>query len=472
MSLDGRHDLCGQVYGQIRAAVVDGLLRPGEALPSTRELARRLAVSRNTVAVAYDRLVAEGFAGTRAGTGTYVSPLIRPRAPGTRGESPLRPRPVWDRVSDPPDLTAVQAEYDLRPGIPDAAHFPYGTWRALLADQLRPSAVGSGTHIDARGHPGLRVALARHIGVSRSVRADADDLLVTSGSQQAIDLVARVLLEPGDLVALEDPGYPPVHRVFLAQGCRVAGTPVDGEGLVVDALPDRARLVYVTPSHQFPLGTAMSLRRRLALLDWADRVGAVVLEDDYDSEFRYGGRPLDPLHSLDRTGRVLYVGSLSKVLLPTLRIGFLVAPAPLHAALRKAKHVTDWHGAVPMQAAAARFLDQGLLVRHIRRMLGIYAQRHHLIRAALGGEFTGILTPLPSPAGLHLTATFPPGVDDVAVMRRAQLAGVAVEALTRFAVQTPPPPGLLLGYGAIATDRLPAALQRLREACPDVVTEA
>lgn len=462
MSLEGRSDLCGQVYRQIRAAIADGLLRPGETLPSTRELAGRLSVARNTVAVAYDRLTAEGFVRSRTGAGTYVSPRVGSPAQRSRAGSPLRARPVWDRITEPPDLSTMDATFDFRVGIPDASRFPYAPWRTLVSAQLRASAVGTGAHIGSAGLPTLRAAITRHIGVSRAVRATADDVLVTNGSQQAVDLLARVLLAPGDVVAVEDPGYPPPRRAFTAAGARVVGVPVDAEGLVVDALPDAARLVYVTPSHQFPLGTAMSLPRRLALLDWADRVGAAIIEDDYDSEFRYGGRPLEPLHALDHTGRVLYVGSFSKILLPTLRLGFLVAPASLHAPLRKAKSVSDWHTEVSVQAAAARFIDDGHLARHVRRMRGVYAQRHHLVTATLATELADQLRPIPSSAGLHVAALLRRHPDDAAVAAAAAADGVAVLPLSAYAINAPAPPGLLLGYGAIPTDRVAAGLRRLR----------
>jgi GntR family transcriptional regulator / MocR family aminotransferase len=241
VSLVGRRDLCGQVYRQLRAAILDGRLRPGQALPSTRELARRLAVARNTIGAAYDRLLAEGFLTSRARVGTYVSAKLHPHdqaAPRQVG-SPLRPRPVWDSIYDPPDMSAVEAQFDFRTGIPDAQRFPFATWRALLTSQLRSTVVDTGAHIDPAGHLGLRTAIARHLGVSRAVRASAEDVFVTSGSQQAIDLVARVLLEPGEVVAVEDPGYPPPQRAFTAHGNRVVGVPVDAEGLRVEALPDR-----------------------------------------------------------------------------------------------------------------------------------------------------------------------------------------------------------------------------------------
>ncbi len=302
ISLDGPGDLSTKMYDQIRAAIVAGRVQPGQRLPSTRELAGRLAVSRTTVGVAFDRLLAEGFVHGRVGAGTFVSATPHPYTDERPATSPLRPRPVWDRLYEPLVMSDLHADFDFRSGVPDASRFPYSTWRALMTEQLRPGAVGSAAHIDPAGVDALRTAIARHVGVSRAVRAVADDVFVTSGSQQAVDLIARVLLEPGERVAVEDPGYPPVRGAFTAHGAQVVGVPVDAEGLVTDALPDDARLVYVTPSHQFPLGVAMSLRRRLALLAWAERTDAAIVEDDYDSEYRYGGRPLEPLHSLDHTG--------------------------------------------------------------------------------------------------------------------------------------------------------------------------
>ena len=326
VSLAGRGDLSARIYRQLRDAVLDGRLRAGERLPPTRELARRLAVSRNTVAVAYDRLTADGFLTGRVGAGTYVSgslPAPKPRrTPSAHGP---RPKAIWRSLPTPVAAVAETPDYDFRVGIPDAALFPLETWRRLLARELR-AAAGFVHYVDPSGHPGLRAAIARHVGVSRSVRAGADDVLVTQGAQQALDLLCRVLLSPGDRVAVEEPGYRQAKLLFASHGAEVVGVPVDGEGLDVAALPTRTKLVYVTPSHQFPLGTPMSLARRTALLAWAERADAVVVEDDYDSEFRFSDRPLEPLQSLDRGGRVAYVGSFSKTLLPMLRLGFLVAP--------------------------------------------------------------------------------------------------------------------------------------------------
>ncbi|MEV0145211.1 MULTISPECIES: PLP-dependent aminotransferase family protein [unclassified Nonomuraea] len=449
VTLTGRGDLAAQVYRQLLEAILDGRLRSGERLPPTRELARRLEISRNTVAVAYDRLVADGFLVGRAGAGTFVSAEpVRGRA-APRGV--VRPRALWRSM--PPAATPVSpARYDFRAGVPDPRLFPMESWRRLVARELRVSAFTAG-YGDPAGHEGLREAISRHIGVSRSVRAGADDVLITSGAQQALDLVGRVLVEPGACVAVEEPGYPPARLLFRSLGARVVGVPVDGEGIDVSAIPGGVRLVYVTPSHQFPLGTPMSLARRAALLAWAERRRAVVIEDDYDSEFRFGDRPLEPLQSLDRAGRVVYVGSFSKTLLPALRLGFLVAPASLAPALRAAKQLTDWHGSLPTQAALARFIDEGLLARHIRKATREYAARHALITAAL--ERDERLRVVPSVAGLHLCALLAPGVS----VRPAP--GLAVERLDAYCGETPALSGLVLGYGAIRQPDLPAGLRLL-----------
>jgi GntR family transcriptional regulator/MocR family aminotransferase len=468
--LSGAGGLSGQIYRRLRAAIRDGSLRAGERLPPTRELARRLAVSRNTVAAAYERLTAEGFLTGRAGAGSFVRAEAVVAAPHQAPSSAaLRPRAIWTRLVAAPDLlapsdSAVPPRYDFRLGTPDARRFPFDDWRRLVARQLRLSATGAGRYEQPAGHAGLRAAIARYVAVSRAVSAGADDVVVTSGAQQAIDLIARVVLEPGALIAVEEPGYPPVRHLLASHGARVAAVPVDEQGLRVAALPDAARLVYVTPSHQFPLGMPMSLERRLALLAWAERRNAVIIEDDYDSEFRFAGRPLEPLQSLDRRGRVLYVGSFSKVLLPSLRLGFVVAPASLRPALLAAKRLTDWHSELWGQAALARFIDEGLLARHIRRMTREYQARRERMTRALDGELAAWLTPIAGPAGLHLAALADRRPLDVdrAVALAAQ-AGVALTTLAPFFARPPGRPGLVLGYGAIAATKIDEGLRRLRD---------
>lgn len=445
VSLTGRGDLAAQIYRQLRDAILDGRLREGERLPPTRELSRSLDVARNTVAVAYDRLMADGFLVGRAGAGTFVCAPARVE-PGRRRApqgSGVQPRAVWRSI--PPMAPRPTPAFDFRVGMPDVRLFPLETWRRLVTRELRVTAAG---YLPPEGHEGLRDAIARYFGIARSVRAAPDDVIVTQGAQQALDLIGRVLIEPGDCVAVEEPGYPPARRLFHSLGARVAGVPVDAEGLDVTAIPRAARLVYVTPSHQFPLGTPMSLARRTALLAWAERRDAVVIEDDYDSEFRFEDRPLEPLQSLDRSGRVLYVGSFSKTLAPMLRLGFLVAPASLQPALRTAKRLTDWHSEATSQAALARFIDEGLLARHVRKATRVYAARHARIAAFLGDR----LDLVPSAAGLHLCAK---GEADLTAAPE-----VAVEDLTTYYAGAPER-GVVVGYGGISLEHIDEGLRRL-----------
>ena len=423
-------------------------------------------MSRGTVAFAYDRLAGEGFVTSRVGAGTFVSQCIARTEPAvSAADGVLRPRPVWDQIPDSPAF-AAPARYEFRTGLPDASRFPFGTWRQLMARELRASAVGRGEYGDPAGNPALRSAIARHAAVSRAVAVTPGQVTVTTGTQQALDLIARVLLAPGEQVAVEDPGYAPARRLFQSLGLAVTGVPVDEHGLVIDALPASARLVYITPSHQYPLGTVMSLPRRVALLEWADRHDAAIIEDDYDSEFRYSGRPIEPLCTLGASGRIIYVGSFSKTMLPTLRVGFVAAPLALCGALRAAKYVTDWHTPLPTQAALARFIDDGHLARHIRKIRTIYRRRHDIITQAITGPLSRCLTLLPSAAGLHVSATaLSASVEEMTeVAARALAAGVALQPLSGFRVTQPPRAGLALGYGAIETDDISEGLRRLSRA--------
>jgi GntR family transcriptional regulator/MocR family aminotransferase len=464
VTLDRRGDRSARIYRELLDMVLDGRLVAGERLPPTRDLAGRLQVSRGTVSAAYDRLVSEGFLESRAGSGTFVSrdasPRLGRRAPSGRAVAPRR---RWETLP-PPVPDAPPLEFDLSVGGPDTSLFPLAVWRRLVSSTLRPSLLAAPAY-DGSGHPGLQAEIARYVGVSRSVVAGPDDVLLTNGAQQGLDLAARVLLSPGDEVAVEDPGYTAAIRLFSSHGARVTGVPVDDEGIVVDLLPRNPRLVYVTPSHQFPTGAAMSLRRRMALLDWAARRDAVIVEDDYDSEFRFEDRPLEPLQSLDRDGRVIYVGSFSKTLMPVLRVGYLVAPQSLQAALRTAKLLTDWQGDAVTQGALARFMAEGLLSAHLRRATRVYRERRDILLASLAPLEPDTLRVLPSAAGLHVCTTFADSsVDDLGVARRAADLGVAVEPLSPRYHTVAARPGLALGFRHIAAERIPEAIQRLTKA--------
>lgn len=453
VSLSGRGDLTTRIYSELKDAILDGRLRPGERLPPTRELAKRLEVARNTVAAAYERLTAEGFLIARVGSGTFVGALAqkRPRRAPVGGD--VRPRPLWESIR--PMVTEPAGTYDFRVGLPDWRLFPLETWRRLVSGELRTAVLRGADYRDPGGHPALRAAIARYIGISRSVRASAEDVLVTHGAQQGLDLIARVLIEPGATVAVEEPGYPPARQLFQSHGATLAYVPVDGEGIDVSAIPRAAKLVYVTPSHQFPTGTPMSLARRTALLEWAQRRAAVVIEDDYDSEFRYSDRPLEPLQSLDRAGRVIYLGSFSKTMLPMLRVGFVIAPGSLQPALHNAKQLADWRGDLVTQGALARFIDDGLLSRHIRKATRVYAARHELITATLARDFAGFLDVVPSAAGLHLCAYLRPDASYEPVPW--------VETLDRYCFSSAQN-GLVIGYGAIQQEQITPGMRRLARA--------
>jgi GntR family transcriptional regulator/MocR family aminotransferase len=475
VSLVGRKDLSGEIYRQIRRAVLDRRLRPGDPLPPSRELARALSVSRATVTVSYERLAAEGFVTSRQGSGTFVGELAAPAGhemTGRRSTGALRPRAIWEAMSPP--ATFAAAPFDFRTGRCDASLFPHRAWRrsvtwALRSDETTPGFdTIPGFYEHPAGRRDLRLAVARHIGVARGITASPDDIIITNGTQQALDVLARVLLAPGDAIAVEDPSYGPPRHLFKALGIRVAGVPVDRQGLVVEALPRGIKAVYVTPSHQYPLSVTMTLPRRQALLAWADRNNTAIIEDDYDSEFRFGGRPLEPLQTLDAKGRVVYIGTFSKTMLPTLRLGFLVTPPSLRAALHKAKFVGDWHSSSLAQAALARFIDEGAFARHVRRVSAIYRERHQILADAITRDFAEHLELIPSTSGLHLTALARRMSADqiAAVARRAADRGVAIQILSTFAVKATPRAGIMLGYGAIPTTHIEEGMHLLR-ACFD-----
>jgi GntR family transcriptional regulator/MocR family aminotransferase len=465
LNLAGRRDLPGEVFRGIREAILDGRLQSGERLPATRQLASQLGLSRTTVAVAYERLIGEGYVVGRVGAGTFVSTnaVVSLTVPGQTTQA-LRPRPFWQTVPPAPPPVEQPVPYDFRTGIPDSRLFPYDTWRRLIGREIGPVPATGRLSGQLAGHRGLREAISRRLGVSRGVRTSPGDVVITSGTRQAVDLVARILLGPDDRVAVEDPGHPASRWPFAALGIRVTGVPVDGEGLIVDAIPPGSRLVYVTPSHQFPLGMSMSLARRMALIDWAQRHDAVIVEDDRDCEFVYSSAPLEALHTLDTTGRVIYVGSFSRTMLPTLRLGFVVVPASLREATRAAKNLTGAQTGLAFQAALARFIDDGLFASHVGRMRVVYQKRHDRIVEIMARTFADELEVVSSSVGVHLaTIAREASTDRIAhVARVASTAGVECSTLSPFAISEPPKPGILLGYGAIAVDEIDAGLSRLR----------
>lgn len=421
--------LTGQIAAQLREALADGRLAAGERLPSTRALAAALGVSRTVVTAAYTQLFAEGWLEGRHGSGTYV-------AQGTTG-----PRPAAMARVTPPGTAWVQpdgtAAVSLRPGIPWQAGIDPAAWRrAWRHAGTEPVAAQP----DPRGRPALREALTGYLRRSRGVCATADQILVTRGVSAGLGLVASALLQPGDRVGVEEPGYQAARTVFSSRGAQLVPCRVDGDGLVVQELPDDLRLVYTTPAHQYPLGGRLPVRRRQALAAWARATGALIVEDDYDGEFRYDVAPLPTLFGLD-PDVVIYLGTTSKTLTPALGAGWLVARRDLLPVLSAAAADLGERVSGPVQLAVTELLASGELERHVRRMRHEYARRRAVMVTALGDGLSG------DTAGMHMVLELPPGTA-AAVAAAARERGVEVATLDRYFAGPPTREGLVLGYGA------------------------
>jgi GntR family transcriptional regulator / MocR family aminotransferase len=449
----GSRDRLRALHTQLRAAILDGRLKPDLRLPATRGLAEALGVSRNTAVAAYDLLLSEGYLVARPGAGTYVADVLPqpPQAKAPRPESGADPRlsPAARQYRAPFRFTPpAEGGFDFRTGYPDASLVPWEVWMRLSARALRTASKQTAAYAPPEGQPALRDAIAKHVSFARAVACNADDVVVCAGAQQAFELLARILVTPGEtLLAMEEPNYAPMRLAFEAGGARVACVKVDGEGLIVDHLPKDARLIAVTPSHQYPLGVVMSPRRRAALLDFAQAQGAVVIEDDYDGEFRFGGRPHAALQTLDRSESVFYIGTFSKSLVPSLRLGFIVAPSWARQALIKAKQTADWCAPGMTQDVLAAFIAEGHLARHMRRMRKIYGERRQALLQALARRAGDLLTPIESDSGLHLAARLVPAIDSAAVAERADAQGHRIQALNRFGTDKPELNGFAFGFG-------------------------
>lgn len=461
----GSRRVGGELHRQLRAAIVGGRLQPGVLLPSSRELAAALKLSRNTVVGAYDLLLSEGYVRASGRAGTVVANVLatRPRREPASSRFDRRLHPVWRtpfRLI--PTGTIAGCRYDFTVGIPDATRFPSDTWRRLASRALRAAAKGRAEYGGPQGGLALREAIAGHVSFARAIASGADDIVVTAGAQQAFDLIARILVTPGrTTVALEEPGYPPLRNVLAAAGARIASVPVDDQGLRVDRLPAAAKLICVTPSHQFPLGVHLSLARRMALLEFARAHGAAIIEDDYDGEFRYAGKPLDALQTLDRSQCVFYVGTFSKSLFPALRLGFVIAPPWARAALIGAKQLTDWHAPVVAQETLAAFIGEGHLARHVRKMRRVYGERRELLEEALERFGGGRFRALGIGAGLHLAAYVQPSERTSALVERAAGDGFALDPIQRFTAGDGRADGIVFGYGAIEAGRIVEAVRKL-----------
>jgi GntR family transcriptional regulator/MocR family aminotransferase len=465
--LQGRTDLAEQLYRQLREGIESGRLAAGTQLPPTRLLAEQLGVSRKTVADTYARLTYDNLLTGKVGSGTFINARSS-NAPRQAQPSSLASAAVvaqWREMQRPLRHPAMAGtlRYDFIGGASTKGQFPFDEWRRCTLHALRQSSRSRGMYSQAEGLPELREAIARHVAFSRGVRCSADNVLVSNGAQQALDLVSRVLIEPGCKVAMEDPGYPPARLLFMAQGAQVTGVPVDAEGMRVELIPEGTRLIYVTPSHQFPLGMPMSPSRRQALLARALELGAIVIEDDYDSEFRYEGRPTDSLQSMDNHGLVAYIGTFSKTLLPELRLGYAVLPPAIHSAVCVAKQLTDWHTPTLSQWALAKFIGEGCLLKHIRRCHDVYAARRERIQARFNYDLAQWFELVPSTAGYHLAVTCRVPVDIALLIALARKVEVGLYDLAPFYYQASPKAGLLLGFGAIELLDIDTALDRVRD---------
>jgi GntR family transcriptional regulator / MocR family aminotransferase len=485
VSLDGEGALYQRLYRGLRASMLDGRLPAGARLPSTRVLAADLGLSRNCVLMAFDQLFSEGYVEGRVGAGTFVSATLPDTAltawsapttaPAAAPPSRLsaHARRVLSMSRLPPPAPATRGlRYDFRYGLPAVEHFPHEIWRRLLARRARATSIRTLWYGPAVGFAPLREAIARHLRAARGVVATADQVIVVNGSQQALDLTARLLIDQGDLVVVEEPSYDAARQIFQAAGARLLPRPVDEAGLDVSRLPRGAkvRLAYVTPSHQFPTGAVLSLARRLELLRWAERTGAHVLEDDYDSEFHYEGRPLAAVQGLDRSGRVLYVGTFSKVLFPSLRIGYLVVPISLVPALSAIRWLIDCHSPNFEQEVLADFIVEGHFERHLRRSRARNASLRSALLEAFEESFGDRVEITGANAGIHMVAWLRgiPASDLPRVRARAAERGVGVYPVAPYYVRPPQEAGLLIGYGSLNEREVRAGVRILAEVLRDL----
>ncbi|WP_176508526.1 MULTISPECIES: MocR-like pyridoxine biosynthesis transcription factor PdxR [Pseudomonas] len=490
--LDRRRGLSQQLYEALRARVLDGRLSSGTRLPATRELASVLALSRNSVVRAYDQLYAEGYIESRIGDGTYVSRLPKLSTQLSTGLSQgLSTDLSTFCLNDTEDLSSSQRSSEplgrlknnhlpppksgapraFRVGIPAFDLFPFDVWAKLQAGFWRNPSHAKLGYGDPAGEPVLRELIAAYLRRSRGLSCSAEQIVITSGAQQAISLCAQLLLQSGDRVAVENPGYRAAGHAFAVAGAKVAGVPVDEDGLDCQRLEqlEDCRLAYVTPAHQYPTGVTMSLPRRLALLAWAERNDGWIIEDDYDGEYRYSGAPLTPLAALDRQGRVLYVGTFGKIAFPALRLGYLVLPPPLVQAFSQGRALAVRHSEVGTQCVMAEFMAQGHFQRHIRRMRKAALSRRNVLKAGWPLDVPGLGAMPEVAAGLHVKVD----VDDVAweqaLVARAEAVGVEVNPLSSYWLEDSEVPvdkraGLVLGFAAVPEGQIAEALLKLRKA--------
>jgi GntR family transcriptional regulator / MocR family aminotransferase len=449
-----------QIYNAVRQNIMNGILPFNAKLPATRAFSINYRVSRNTVLAAFDDLIAEGFLEARVGAGTFVKHQVQVNPRVTKQQLSNRGLTISSTAFTIPRESRIAA---FRHGIGDLSLFPWDVWTRLYKRAAHQHQ--NFGYPDPAGFLALRHAIASYIAATRAVRCTPDQVIITSGSQQAIMLAAQLLLEPNDLVWHENPGYLGARGALLTAGAQVAPIPVDAQGLDVQAgqqLAPKARLAYVTPSHQYPTGVTMRHERRVELLQWANAANTWILEDDYDSEYRYDHRPLESLQSLDQHGRVIYIGTFSKVLFPALRLGYMVVPANLAAAFTTARALQDRGSSLLEQQTLASFISEHHFARHVRRTQKLYLERQLVLREQLGLllpdlELQGF------EAGIHLCAWLPENLNDFEISSSAAQHGLEVMPISAYS-QTPlARGGLFLGYAAVSSQELEAGVKILSE---------
>jgi GntR family transcriptional regulator/MocR family aminotransferase len=459
-----------QVYLRLREAILSGTLRGGEKLPSTRDLAEQLGVSRTVVLLAYDQLLAEGFAVGRTGSGTYVSGGVKISAstslekstPLRKSHFGVRAAEAWKRMTFPP-LGVRSQPYDFAYGRSDVEKFPFEMWRRMLLRCARKASVAELDYGPAGGSAALREALCAHLRRARAVECDPSQITIVNGSQQALDLIARVLIEKGDRVAVEEPTYQGTREILLAAGAHLMPIALDRDGVNPKRLPMNARIAFVTPSHQFPTGAILPLARRLELLEWAKRANAVVVEDDYDGEFHYEGQPLESLQGLDREGRVIYIGTFSRTVSSALRIGYLVAPKRLVTAFTAAKWLCDRHTATLEQETLAEFISSGMYERYLRRVRRRNAARRDALLGAIGAYLGDRVEVAGEGAGAHVVLWPKRRVSEDAVIAAAAVRGVRVYGVSGYYLKRPRRTGIMLGYSRMTERAIREGIRRLGE---------
>ncbi|HYO79298.1 MAG TPA: PLP-dependent aminotransferase family protein [Thermoanaerobaculia bacterium] len=471
-----------QLYEAIRGAILTKQLHAGSRLPSTRSLAADLQVSRNTVLLAFEQLLGEGYLESRTGSGTFVADTVPDEVLRTGARKPAAAATPVRRTTTrrarslpAPITTTSDKRRAFEPALPALDLFPIQLWTRLIAKQWSrngPALLDSLAYGDAAGHLRLRTAIAQYVGAARGVACEAEQVIITNGLQHGLEMICRVLLEPNESVWFEDPGYPAARAAFIAAGAQVALVPVDAEGLDVAAGVAKCaapRLIYLTPSHQFPLGVTMSVPRRLQLLDAARRSDAWILEDDYDGDYRHRTGPVPAVHGLDTDGRVIYVGTFSKSLFPALRLGYIIVPPAVVETFMRARALAGRTLPAIDQLVVADFIELGHFERHIRRMRAAYRERQEALIDSAARHLAGLATVSPTDAGMHSLAWLEQ-IDDIAASRAAAEENLEAAPLSAFCGEVTLPDALVLGYGAVtprqirvATEALSRALERARK---------